>query len=86
VCDNLSDREILPTLHNKGFQISQHTLKRLRQQLGLRRRTDGPDAQRIQENQITEVLRQEIEDSSIEGYRRGLLYTHLRQKGYIFPR
>ena len=86
VCDNLSDREILLMLHREGFQISQDTLRKLRQQLGLRRRTDGPEAQRLQENQITEILRQEIQDGSIEGYGRALLHTHLRQKGYIFPR
>lgn len=86
ICDNLSDREILLTLHREGFQISLDTLRKLRQQLGLRRRTDDPEAQRIQENQIIEVLRQEIQDGSIEGYGRGLLYTHLRQKGYVFPR
>jgi arginine repressor len=86
VYDNLSDQEILPTLHREGFQIAGITLKRLRQQLGLRRRTDDPEAQRIQENQILEVLRQEIQDGSIEGYGRGLLHTHLRQKGYVFPR
>jgi arginine repressor len=86
VYDNLSDGEILLTLHREGFQISQQTLKRLRQQFSLRRRTDGVEAQRIQENQIIEVLRQEIQDGSIKGYGRGLLYTHLRQKGYVFPR
>lgn len=86
VFDNYSDTELLPILQREGFQISHDVLKKLRQKLGLRRRTDGPEAQRIQENQITEVLRQEIQDGSIEGYGRGLLHTHLRQKGYVFPR
>jgi arginine repressor len=86
VCDNLSDKEILSTLHREGFEISQDTLRKLRQRLGLRRRTDNPEAQRLQEDQIREILQQEIQDSSIKGYRRGLLHTHLRQKGYLFPR
>ena len=50
VYDNLSDQEILPMLHREGYQISSITLRRLRQQLGLRLRTDNPKAQRIQEN------------------------------------
>jgi hypothetical protein len=86
VFDNYSDAEILLTLHREGFKVSNDTLKNLRQQLGLRRRTDDPEAQRIQEDHITEVLRQEIQDGSIEGYGKGLLYTYLRQKGYVFPR
>lgn len=86
VCDNLSDKEILLTLHREGFQISQDTLRKLRQKLGLRRRTDNPEAQRLQEDQMREILQQEIQDGSIEGYGRGLLHTHLRQKGYLFPR
>lgn len=86
VYDNLSDREILPMLHREGFQISQDTLRKLRQQLGLRRRTDGPEAQRLQEYQIREVLQQEIQDGNIEGYGRGLLHTYLRQRGHVFPR
>lgn len=86
IYDNYSDSEALSKLHKEGFQISQKALKTIRQQLGLRRRTDDPEAQRIQEDQITKVLRQEIQDGSIEGYGRGLLHTHLRQKGYVFPR
>lgn len=86
VRDSLSDIKILPTLDCEDFQISVITLTRLRQQLGLRVRTDTPEAQRIQEDQTREVLQQEIQDGNIEGYGRGLLLTHLRQKGYIFPR
>lgn len=86
VRDSLSDIKILPTLDCEDFQISVITLTRLRQQLGLRARTDTPEAQRIQEDQTREVLQQEIQDGNIEGYGRGLLLTHLRQKGYIFPR
>ncbi|KAH8695639.1 hypothetical protein BGW36DRAFT_345036 [Talaromyces proteolyticus] len=81
----ISDAELLPSLHREGFQIFHDVLKKLWQKLGLRRRTDSPETQRIQDNQITGVLRQEIQDGSVEGYGRGLLYTHLRQKGYIFP-
>jgi arginine repressor len=77
VSDNYSNREILPNLRREVFQITNTTLTRPRQQLSLRQRTDNPEAQRIQENQIIEVFRQEIQDGSIEGYGRGLLYTYL---------
>lgn len=84
--DNYSDKEILPTLHREGFKIAHVTLKRLRQQLGLRLRTDDPEACSIQNLHIQRVLQQEISDGHIEGYGRRLLHTHLRQKGHIFPR
>jgi arginine repressor len=86
VYDNLTDKEILPILHHEGFKIAHVTLKRLRQQLGLRLRTDDPDARALQEQQIQGVLQQEIQDGKIEGYGRGLLYTYLRQQGHVFPR
>ncbi|KAJ5900321.1 uncharacterized protein N7473_004391 [Penicillium subrubescens] len=85
VCDNLSDKEILPILHHEGFKIAPITLKRLRQQLGLRLRTDDPEARALQAQQIREVVQQEIYDGKIEGFGRGLLHTYLRQKGYVFP-
>ncbi|KAF3392417.1 hypothetical protein F1880_008931 [Penicillium rolfsii] len=86
VCDNLSDKEILPILRHEGFKIASITLKRLRQQLGLRLRTNDPGARALQEKQMREVLQQEIQDGKIEGYGRGLLHTYLRQKGHVFPR
>lgn len=86
ITDNYSDQEILPTLHREGVQITITTIRRIRQQLGLRLRTDNPEAQRIQENQMREVIRQEIPVGNIEGYGKGLLYTHLRERGYLFPR
>jgi hypothetical protein len=85
VCDNLSDKEILPILHHEGFKIAPVTLKRLRQQLGLRLRTDDPEARALQAQQIREVVQQEIHDGKIEGFGRGLLHTYLRQKRHIFP-
>jgi transposase len=86
VRDNYTDKEILPTLHQEGFKIAEITLKRLRQQLGLRLRTNDPEARSLQEQQIKEVVQREIQDGNIEGYGRGLLHTHLRQQGYLFPR
>ncbi|KAJ5652979.1 hypothetical protein N7507_010405, partial [Penicillium longicatenatum] len=86
VYENYSDPEILQRLHSEGFQISSITFKRLRQQLDLRLRTDNPEAQCIQDNQIAEVLRQEIQGGSIESYGRCLLHTHPREKCHIFPR
>lgn len=50
--DNLSDTEILLTLHCDGFQIAYITLERLQQQLGLRLHTDNPKARGIQEQQM----------------------------------
>lgn len=85
VCDNLSDKEILPILHHEGFKVASITLKRLRQQLGLRLRTNDPRARALQEQQIKEVVQQEIQDGKIEGFGRGLLHTYLRQKGHVFP-
>jgi hypothetical protein len=74
VCDNLSDKEILPILHHEGFKIDPVTLKRLRQQLSLRLRTEAPEARALQAQQIREVVQQEIHDGKIEGFGRPSAY------------
>jgi hypothetical protein len=60
--------------------------KKRRQQLRLPRRTDDPEALRIQEAHMQLAIRQEIHNGKIEGYSRGLLHTHIRQMGHLLPR
>jgi arginine repressor len=88
VRDGLSDKEIVTVLRREeGFsQISQSKVSKTRRKLGLRLRTDDPQARMEQEAEIEEVIRREIEQGEIEGYGRRLLHSHLRAKGHVFPR
>ncbi|KAJ5460980.1 uncharacterized protein N7458_002532 [Penicillium daleae] len=58
VRDNYSDKEILPILQREGFKIAHITLKRPRQQLSLRLRTDDPEARRYGRGLLYTYLRQ----------------------------
>lgn len=88
VRDGFSDKEIVEILRREeGYShISQSKVSKTRRKLGLRLRTDDPQARREQEAQIEEVIRQEIQQREIEGYGRRLLHSHLRAKGHVFPR
>lgn len=82
----LKDKEILVVLQSEGFQINARTLRRVRTELGLVRRTDDPVQQQIQEETALQGLVQEIEAGTIEGYGKELLYRQMRQAGYAVPR
>lgn len=86
VFDCQTDEKILRVLHREGFQLSLITLRRLRLQLGLRLRTDDPEARSIQAQEIANIIREEIQHGAIEGFGRGLLYTYLRDRRHLFPR
>jgi arginine repressor len=88
VRDDLSDKEIAEILRREeSFSgLSQSKVSKTRRKMGLRLRTDDPQARQAQDAQIEEVIRQEIEKGEIEGYGRRLLHSHLRAKGHVFPR
>jgi len=82
----LEDSDLLEVLQSEGFQINSRTLRRVRMELGLVRRTDDPDQQKIQDQIALEGLVQEVNAGTIEGYGRELLHRHMRRAGYIVPR
>ena len=82
----LEDTEILTVLQSEGFQITARTLRRVRTELGLIRRTDDPSQKQVQEKLALQGLIKEAEAGTIEGYGKELLYRHMRQAGYTAPR
>ena len=73
----LEDTEILAVLQSEGFQINARTLRHVRMELGLVRRTDDPSQQEAQEKLALQGLIQEAEAGTIEGYGKELLYRHM---------
>ena len=73
----LEDTEILTVLQSEGFQITARTLRRVRTELGLIRRTDDPSQKQVQEKLALQGLIKEAEAGTIEGYGKELLYCHM---------
>ncbi|KAL4889310.1 hypothetical protein BDV59DRAFT_195730 [Aspergillus ambiguus] len=82
----LEDREILQVLEKEGYSISSRTLRRLRINLGLYRRTKDPITQQLQREEILDVLVQEAEKGIIQGYGKEMLHRYIRNKGFIIGR
>ncbi|RAL05332.1 Clr5 domain-containing protein [Aspergillus ibericus CBS 121593] len=82
----LEERELLQVLQSEGFQISSRTLRRIRTQLGLVRRTDDPVQRQMQEDEALKYLREESKKGTLKGYGRGLLTSHIRGQGIIIAR
>jgi hypothetical protein len=81
----MEEKEMLHALHNEGFDITRRTLRRLRLQLGLRRRTDSIEGQ-LQVDEILKGIEEELEKGTIEGYGKELLHRHFRRKGFMIAR
>lgn len=81
----LNDDEILHVLQQEGFQIKRRTLQRIRLSMGLHRRLSLDRYEEI-DSILKEVVRKELDKGGIEGYGRGLLYTHFRSHMHIISR
>ena len=81
----MEEKEMLPALRNEGFEIEARTLRRLRLQLGLRRRTNLIEAQ-LQVDEVLKGIEEELEKGTIEGYGKELLHRHFRRKGFMIAR
>jgi hypothetical protein len=81
----LNDDEMLQVLRQEGFQIKSRTLQRIRLSMGLHRRLSLDRYEEI-DGILKEVVRKELDKGGIEGYGRGLLYTHFRSHMHIISR
>ena len=79
---NLSDPQIVWALKESGTPIEVSAVVRIRRSQGLVRRMTPFERFRSDER-LFEVLKQEIETGSVEGYGRGLLYTHFCTNGHL---
>lgn len=80
------EAEMLRVLHIEGFQINARTLRRVRGELGLVRRTDDPVQKQTQKETSLGLLLEEIQKGTIEGYGSEILYRHMCQTGQHIPR
>ena len=83
---SLSDQQILPILQTEGYKISNRTIRRLRNQLGIHRRVVSAEGKADRAVEIQQVIESEINIGEIEGFGKNLLHNHLRRHGYLFPR
>lgn len=82
----LEDKDILAVLQAEGFNIGKYVLVRLRFELGLRRRIRGVEEQQKADELVRRLVAEELEKGVIDGYGRGYLHTHFRQRGHIIAR
>lgn len=82
----LEDHEILQVLKREGDQIGKYTLVRLRFELGLRRRVRGVEQCQAADALVQRLVEEELGKGVIDGYGRGYLHTHFRQRGHIIAR
>ena len=80
-----TDIEMLHALKEEGHQIKKTSLVRIRREQRLWRRLSVFDRAALEE-QLREAIQEELDKGSIEGYGRGLLYTHFRTIGFIATR
>ncbi|GLA56245.1 hypothetical protein AnigIFM63604_006246 [Aspergillus niger] len=82
----LSDAEILRTVRNEGYTVSARTLRRIRMEQGLVRRTDDSSERQLQDDIATKHLLEAYNEGTIQGYGRELLFAHMRGERLIIPR
>ena len=82
----LEEKEMIHVLHENGYAITPRTLKRLRQRLGLFRRTNPAVAQQQAES-VLKTLKEEFDRGTIQGYGKEMLHQHFRSElGTIISR
>ncbi|BCR99821.1 uncharacterized protein AKAW2_50163A [Aspergillus luchuensis] len=82
----LSDAEILRTIRAEGFTVSSRTLRRIRTEQGLVRRTDDSSERQLHDDIATKHLLEAYNEGTIQGYGRELLFAHMRGEYLIIPR
>jgi hypothetical protein len=82
---NCTDAEILIELIDYGYKISLTGLKRVRIEMGLRRRMSVFDRQ-ARDAQLFEILKAELDEGYLEGYGRRHLYTYFKKRRQLVTR
>jgi hypothetical protein len=81
----LEDEEMLDALHREGYVLGDRALKRIRKDIGLSRRFSILEREKSN-TRLMEIVQQELDKGTIEGYGRGYLHTYFRRHGYNFSR
>jgi hypothetical protein len=80
-----TDEEMVEDLEDLGFRVSITRVTRIRRKLGLVRRITALDRQEA-DAQLFDILRAELDDGRIAGYRRRHLQLYFRQQGQLVTR
>jgi hypothetical protein len=82
---NCTDVEMVTELADCGYIITLTGVKRIRLEMGLRRRMSVFDRQ-ARDAQLFEILKAELDEGHLEGYGRRHLYTYFRKRGQLVTR
>ena len=82
---NYTDVEIIVELADYGYIITLTRVKRIRIEMGLRRRMSVFDKQ-ARDAQLFEILKAELNKGHLEGYSRRHLYTYFKKRGQLVTR
>ncbi|KAL4766702.1 hypothetical protein BDW60DRAFT_221101 [Aspergillus nidulans var. acristatus] len=78
----LSEDEIIYVLQHEGWNIQPRTLKHVRHQQGLLRRTVNPTADQAEVERVLNQLRADLATGQIEGNGVGMVYQHFKNQGF----
>lgn len=81
----LADKEMLGVLQQEGYTLGEYGLQRIRLNLGLSRKISILDREKA-DAKLLEIVQEELDKGTIEGYGRGYLHTYFRQHGHCFSR
>ena len=82
---NYTDVEIVIELADCGYIITLTGVKRIRLEMGLRRRMSVFNRQ-TRDAQLFKILKAELDEGHLEGYGRRHLYTYFRKRGQLVTR
>ncbi|KAL3496438.1 hypothetical protein BJX62DRAFT_222109 [Aspergillus germanicus] len=82
----LSEVEILHVLRCEGWDIKARTLKYIRHQLRLYRRTTNTIADQAEVNRVLNQLRTELTTGQIKDYGMRMLHQHFKNQGFLLAR
>ena len=78
---NFSDDEMVYALKSQGWRVHRRTVERIRKSQGLLRRFSAFGRQ-VAVDKLWDVIKNELDSGSIEGYSRKLLHTHFKKLGH----
>lgn len=76
---------MIEVLRCDGYDVQPEGLRRLRRRLGLRAHIPAGEEDTVQQR-IREVLRQELDNGTVEDYGKTNLYAYMREKYHIIGR
>ena len=83
--NNLTDDEIVIALRSQGWCVQKRTVQRIWKSQGLLRRMSVFQRQQAIK-QLWDVIKMELDNGTIKGFRKGSLYIYFKRLGHQIPR